>query len=56
MANRGRGRRGAGWNNNQPPPVVDYQAFVKAIGVVAVTIAQASVATTTIAQASTNVG
>ena len=39
---RGRGRRGGGWNNNQPPTAFDQQAFIEAIGVATATIAQSS--------------
>ena len=55
MASRGRGRRGGGRGNNQPPPAFDQQAFMEAISVVTATIVQASVVATTIAQASANV-
>ena len=56
MASRGRGRRGGGRGNNQPPPAFDQQAFMEAICAATATIAQASVVATTIAQASANVG
>ena len=56
MASRGRGRRGDGRGNNQPPPVFDQQAFIEAISAATATIAQASIVATTIAQASANVG
>ena len=55
MASQGRGRRSGGRGNNQPPPAFDQQAFMEAISVTTVTIVQASVAATTIAQASANV-
>lgn len=55
MANRGRGRRGYGWNN-QSPPAFDQQAFIEAIGEAAATIAQTSAAAATIAQTGANVG
>ena len=42
MASRGRGRRGGGQGDNQLLPVYDQQAFMEAIGVAAVTTAQAS--------------
>ena len=44
MASRGRGRRGHPRGTGQAPPVFDQQAFVKAIGIAAATIAQASAA------------
>ena len=44
MASRGRGRRGRPQGTGQAPPVFDKQAFVEAIGIVAATIAQASIA------------
>ena len=56
MASRGRGRRGGGWSNNQPPLAFDQQAFMEAISAATATIAQASVVATTIAQASANMG
>ena len=56
MVSRGRGCRGGGWRNNQPPPTFDQLAFMEVIGAVTTTIAQASVVATTIAQASANVG
>ena len=52
MASRGRGRRGGGWSNNPLPPVLDQQAFIKAIGAATATIAHASSITATIAQPS----
>ena len=55
MASRGRGRRGGGWNNNQPPPTFDQRAFMKAIGDATASITQASAVATTIAQASATV-
>ena len=42
MESRGRGCRGDGRGNNQPPSAFDQQTFIKAIGVVAAIIAQAS--------------
>ena len=42
MANRGQGRRGRPGGAGQAPPIFDQQAFVEAVGVVAVAIAQAS--------------
>ena len=56
MANRGRGRRGGGWNNNPLPSAFDQRAFIEAIGVATATITQASVVAATIAQASATVG
>ena len=50
MASRGRGRRGRPRGIGQAPPtfdqppVFDQQAFAEAVGVVAVAIAQASIA------------
>ena len=44
MANRGRGRREHPQGTGQAPPVFDKQAFVEAVSIVAVAIAQASVA------------
>ena len=43
MASRGRGRRGRPRGTGQTPPVFDQQAFVKAVGIAAAAIAQASV-------------
>ena len=43
MASRGRGRRGRPRGASQAPPVFDQQAFVEAVGIAAVAIAQASV-------------
>ena len=43
MAGRGRGRRDDGQGDNHLPPAFDQQAFMKAIGVTAAIIAQASV-------------
>ena len=56
MASQGRGGRGSGRGNNQPPPAFDQQAFMEAISVAIATIAHASVVATTIAQASANMG
>ena len=56
MASRGRGCRGGGRNNNQPPLTFDQQAFMEAIGAAIATITQASVVATTIAQASATMG
>ena len=44
MASRGRGRRGRPRGASQAPPVFDLHAFVKAVGIAAAAIAQASVA------------
>ena len=44
MASRGRGRRGRPHVTGQAPPVFDQQAFAEAVGVAAVAIAQASIA------------
>ena len=51
MASRGKGRRGGGRSNNQPPQAFDQRAFMEVIGAATATIAQTSVMTTTIAQA-----
>ena len=56
MASRGRGHRGNGWGNNQPPSAFDQQAFMEAISATTATIAQVRVVDTTISQASANVG
>ena len=56
MDNRGRGRRGGGWNNNPLPLAFDQRAFIEAIGTVTATIAQASTIAATIAQVSATVG
>ena len=53
---RGRGRRGDRGSNNPLPPAFDQQAFMEAIGATTATIAQASVAAATIAQASAMTG
>ena len=42
MVSRGRGHRGGGRDNNQPPPAFDQQAFIEAISVIVATIAQTS--------------
>ena len=42
MASRGRGRRGRPRGTGQTPPVFDQQAFVKAVGIAAAAITQAS--------------
>ena len=44
MASRGRGRRGRPQGTGQTPPVFDQQTLVKAIGIAAAAIAQASIA------------
>ena len=44
MASRGRGRTGRPRGTGQAPPVFDQQAFVEAVGIAAVAIAQASAA------------
>ena len=50
MASRGRGRRGRPWGTGQAPPtfdqppVFDQQAFVEAVDIAAVAIAQAGIA------------
>ena len=41
MASRGRGRRGPPWGTGQAPPVFDEQAFVEAVGIANIAIAQA---------------
>ena len=56
MTNQGRGRRGGGRSNNQPPSAFDQRDFMEAIGVATATIAQASVMATTIAQANATMG
>ena len=42
MDSRGRGRRGRPRGTGQAPPVFDHQAFVEAVGITTVAIAQAS--------------
>ena len=42
MTSRGRGRRGSGQSNNQPPPAFNQQAYMGAIGAATTTITQAS--------------
>ena len=50
MASRGRGRRGRPWGIGQAPPtfdqppIFDQQAFVEAVGIAAVAIAQGGIA------------
>ena len=44
MASRGRGRKGCPRGNSRPPPVFYQQAFIEAMGVAVVAIAQASAA------------
>ena len=50
MASRGRGRRGRSRGTGQAPPtfdqppVFDQEAFIEAVGIAAVAIAQASIA------------
>ena len=44
MVSRGRGRRGRPRGTGQGPPVFDKQAFVEAVRIAAVAIAQASTA------------
>ena len=44
MASQGRGRRGHPQGTGQAPPVFDQQAFVEAVGITAVVIAQAGIA------------
>ena len=44
MASRGRGRRGRPRGSSQPSPGFDQQAFIEAMGAVAVAIAQVSAA------------
>ena len=55
MANRGRGRRGGGQNNNPLLLTFDQQAFIEAIGAATATIAQANAVAATNAQASATV-
>ena len=43
MASRGRGRRGHPRGTGQAPPVFDQQAFVEAVGIATVAMAQAGV-------------
>ena len=50
MASRGRGHKGGGWGNNQPPPAFDHQAFIEAISVATATLMQTGVIVVTIAQ------
>ena len=54
MASRGRGCKGGGWGNNQPP--LAFNQFMEAISAMTTTISQESVVATTIARASGNVG
>ena len=42
MASRGRGRGGRPQGTGQAPPVFNQQAFVEAVGIAAIAIAQAS--------------
>ena len=56
MASRGRGCRGGGRGNNQPPSTFDQQDFKEAINVTTATIAQVSIVATTTTLASVNVG
>ena len=51
MERRGKGRRGGGRGNNRMSSAFNKQAFMEAIGAVTATIAQASIAAPTIAQA-----
>ena len=44
MASRGRGRRGRPRGASQAPPVIDLQAFVEAVSITTIAIAQASAA------------
>ena len=44
MASRGRGRRGRPRGIGQAPPVFDQQAFTETVGITAVAIAQAGIA------------
>ena len=44
MTSRVQGRRGHPQGTGQAPPVFDKQAFVEAVGIAAVAIAQASIA------------
>ena len=44
MATRGRGRRGRPRGTSQAPPVFDQSAFVEVVGIAAVAIAQANIA------------
>ena len=56
MASRGRGHRGGGRSNNQPPPAFDQQAFLEAISAASAIIAQASVVAATFARTSATEG
>ena len=56
MESLGCGRRGRTWENSQPPPVFDPQAFIEAIGAAIAIIVQASIVTATTAQTSATVG
>ena len=56
MESRGKGRRGGGRGNNQPPLIFDQQAFMEAIGTTTATIARASTVAATISQASAIMG
>ena len=49
--NRERGCGGGGWDNNQPPPALDQQAFVEAISDATIALMRASVIVSTITQA-----
>ena len=56
MVSRGRGRKGGGQGNNQPPPAFDQQAFIEAIGITTTTIVRSRAMVVTITQASATVG
>ena len=56
MENRGRGRRGRAWDNSQPPPVLEPQAFIEAISTVVAIIVQASAVAATTTRTSATVG
>ena len=51
MENRERGRGDGGWDNNQPLPALDQQAFVEAISAATAALMRAGVIAATIAQA-----
>ena len=56
MVSRGRGRRGHPWENSQPPPVFDPQAFIEAISAAIAIIVQASIVDATTARTNATVG
>ena len=56
MASWGRGHRGGGQGNNQPPRAFDQQAFLEVISIATAIIAQASVVVATFARTSATEG